>query len=81
MDRSLPTIIEPAPWVDYEIGGYYLRPTTIMRYSLSGDQERAVKYADLSRVSGVLDILSKVPWKINPKILKIVEQIWLDGGG
>lgn len=38
MDRSLPTIIEPAPWVDYEIGGYYLRPTTIMRYSNSGEQ-------------------------------------------
>lgn len=33
MDRSLPTIVEPAPWVDYEIGGYYLRPTSIMRYS------------------------------------------------
>jgi DNA-directed RNA polymerase len=38
MDRSLPTIIEPAPWIDFEIGGYYLRPTTIMRYAYSPDQ-------------------------------------------
>lgn len=35
MDRSLPVIMEPAPWIDYELGGYYLRPTTIMRYNSS----------------------------------------------
>ena len=33
LDRSVPTIIEPLPWVEYEIGGYYLHPSCIMRFS------------------------------------------------
>lgn len=29
--KSLPMIYKPAKWIDYEIGGYYLKPTNIMR--------------------------------------------------
>ena len=31
LDKALPTIIKPAKWVDYEIGGYYLKPTTMVK--------------------------------------------------
>lgn len=31
LDRCLPMVYKPAPWYDYEIGGYYKRPTNLMR--------------------------------------------------
>ncbi len=44
-----------------------------MRYSECRIQERLVKYADLSRMFGVLNYLSAIPWKINRKVLRVVE--------
>ena len=49
MERSLPTIIEPLPWLDPEVGGYYSQATTVMRYSHCPVQERVLKYADNHR--------------------------------
>jgi DNA-directed RNA polymerase len=72
LERSLPTLIEPLPWVDYEIGGYYLRSTLIMRFNECKLQERSMKYADLSRVYNVLNYLGKIPWRINKRILGVV---------
>jgi DNA-directed RNA polymerase len=40
-----------------------------------------VMYADLKRFYGVLNYLGSIPWKINPKVLEVVEQIWSEGGG
>ncbi len=39
-----------------------------------------MKYADNHRVFNVLDYLSKIPWKINKDVLRIVEEIWTEGG-
>lgn len=65
-------MIEPLPWIDYEIGGYYLQSTVVMRFSNSKLQERLIKYSDLSRVYNVLNNLGKVSWKINKKVLQVV---------
>ena len=81
LDRCLPMIYKPAPWTDYEIGGYYQKPTNVMRVEGSAQQERAVKSADMSRVFNVLDTIAKLPWRINQKVLDVVEDIWSLGGG
>ena len=31
LERSLPMMYKPAPWIDYEVGGYYQKPTQVMR--------------------------------------------------
>jgi hypothetical protein len=41
-------IYPPAPWYDHEIGGYYQKPTNLMRIHESILQEQCIKYADLS---------------------------------
>ena len=74
-------MIEAMPWVDYEIGGYYLQPTCVMRFSNCEVQERLIKFSDISRVYNVLNYLGRIPWKINPKVMKVVEDIWEEGGG
>ena len=81
LDRSLPMIYKPAPWVDYEIGGYYQKPTNVMRIQSSMMQENAVKYADLSEVFNLLDIVGRVSWRINKKVLEVMEEVWNGGGG
>ena len=35
----------------------------------------------MSQVCNVLDILGKVAWRVNPKILDVIEYIWASGGG
>lgn len=32
-------------------------------------------------MSRVLDILGSVPWKINKKVLGLIEEVWARGGG
>ena len=81
LDRSLPMINKPAPWKDYEIGGYYQKPTNFMRIEKLGKQESAIKYADLTKLYEVLDIIGSVKWRINKNVLNIVEKIWNNGGG
>ena len=61
-------IYPPAPWKDYEIGGYYQKPTNFMRIEKGGLQETAIKYADLEKMYGVLDIVGKVKWRINKNV-------------
>lgn len=40
-----------------------------------------MKYGDISRASLILDKLSKVAWRINPKVYEVVSAIWSNGGG
>lgn len=58
LDRSLPMIYRPADWYNYEIGGYYKRPTNLMRIHETKSQEQALKYADLTQVFRVLNAIS-----------------------
>lgn len=51
-----------------------------MRFSNCKVQERLVRYSDLSRVFNVLNELGKTPWKINKKVLDVVDALWVEGG-
>lgn len=81
LERSLPMIYKPAPWQDCELGTYYQKPTKLMRVRESTMQENAIKYADLHKIFNVLDLLSETAWRINKKVLNVVEKIWELGGG
>ena len=37
-------------------------------------------YANLLRIFSVLDAINETPWRINKKVLNVVEQIWDQGG-
>lgn len=71
LDKALPMIMKPAKWVDYQIGGYFLKPTTMIRIENSDEQQGAIKHADLGRTFRILDALSGTPWKINKKVMKV----------
>jgi DNA-directed RNA polymerase len=81
LSRSLPMVYKPAPWVEFDVGGYYQKPTSVMRLQGSHLQEKVVKFADMGKVYNVLDILAQTPWRINMPILKVAEEFWEQGGG
>lgn len=80
LDRALPMIYPPAKWIDTNIGGYYLKPTNLIRITDQKLQESAAQKANLQELYDVIDNISSVPWRINSKILNVVMKVWEDGG-
>jgi DNA-directed RNA polymerase len=65
-------IYPPAKWIDTQIGGYYLKPTNLIRIIDQSLQEDAAKRADLSKLYDILDNISRVPWRVNTKVMNVV---------
>ena len=49
LDKALPTIYPPAKWRDYDLGGYYLKPSLVIRYT-ENEQLEIIKKANLKKV-------------------------------
>ncbi|KRX08397.1 hypothetical protein PPERSA_08596 [Pseudocohnilembus persalinus] len=83
LERSLPMIFKPAKWKDSEVGGYYKRPTNLMRLPEVRTQEnmQALKYTKLKQLYEILDIVGSTQWRINKKVLYLMEELWEEGGG
>lgn len=82
LERSLPMVYKPAPWKNYFFGGYYLKQTKMAK--VHPQFREAVKYlnrADLSGMCNVLDVLGSVKWRVNKRVLEIIEYIWSSDGG
>ena len=82
LDRSLPMVYPPAPWKNFFFGGYYLRQTRMAK--VEPQFYTALQYlvqADLQPMCKVLDILGKVPWTINNRVLDTMDYVWSIGGG
>jgi DNA-directed RNA polymerase len=75
-------IFQPMKWRNFKIGGYYLRQTQVSKI-VSDHYEASSLYEcqDVSTIMKVLDTLGDVKWRINNKVLEIVEHIWSNGGG
>ncbi|KAF3555576.1 hypothetical protein F2Q69_00016601 [Brassica cretica] len=79
----VPMLVPPKRWKGYDKGGYLFLPSYIMRTHGSKKQQDALK--DISsktahRVFEALDTLGNTKWRVNRKILDVVERLWADGG-
>lgn len=82
VSKSLPMLYPPMPWKCTRIGGYYLRNTNFSKiYFQNKDAMNVYDNSDVSRVMRILDYQSNVGWKINKRVLDVVEYIWASGGG
>lgn len=81
LERTLPMIAKPSRWTDWETGGYLQRGYPIMRLQGSKVQKTALERADLSRICEVLNIMGDTPWRINSRVLDVVEKLYNIGGG
>jgi len=75
-------IYPPAPWKNFFFGGFYLRQTKMAK--VEPNFKTAVSYliqTDLQPMCQVLDILGKVRWSLNNRVLETQEYVWSIGGG
>jgi DNA-directed RNA polymerase len=80
--KSLPMIFPPLSWKNFSIGCHYLRQTPFSKIVPDHFEASSLyEKSDVSKVMKVLDTLSQVKWRINKKVLDLVEFTWATGGG
>ncbi|KAF8074247.1 hypothetical protein N665_1117s0003 [Sinapis alba] len=79
----LPMLIPPQNWTGYDQGAHFFLPSYIMRTHGAKQQRVAIKKtpkAQLEPVFKALDTLGNTKWRINKKVLSLVDRIWANGG-
>ncbi|KAG9143327.1 hypothetical protein Leryth_018597 [Lithospermum erythrorhizon] len=79
----VPMLVPPRKWKGYDKGGYLFLPSYLMRTHGSKRQQTAVKDVppnQLQKVYEALDTLGNTKWRVNRRILSIVEDLWAGGG-
>ncbi|XP_048495367.1 DNA-directed RNA polymerase 2, chloroplastic/mitochondrial isoform X2 [Beta vulgaris subsp. vulgaris] len=79
----MPMLIPPEKWTGYDRGAYLVLRSFVMRTHGSKHQREAVKRASAEQLEPVfeaLDTLGNTKWRVNKKVLSIVDRIWANGG-
>ncbi|KAJ0744625.1 putative DNA-directed RNA polymerase [Helianthus annuus] len=79
----VPMLVPPRKWKGYDNGGHFYLPSYLMRTHGSKQQQEAVKNAPFSQMKKIyeaLDTLGNTKWRINKRLLDVVESIWASGG-
>lgn len=82
----LPMLVEPRPWKNFDDGGFLTFPTQVLRINsaTSNDVQRlyilsATEKGDLEQAYAALDVLGRTPWRINPRTLDVMLEVWNSG--
>ncbi|EOY31498.1 DNA/RNA polymerases superfamily protein isoform 3 [Theobroma cacao] len=79
----VPMLVPPKKWKGYDKGGYLFLPSYVMRTHGSRKQQDALKGVHVKKMQKVfeaLDTLGSTKWRVNKKVLAVVESIWASGG-
>ncbi|GFP95301.1 DNA-directed RNA polymerase 1b mitochondrial [Phtheirospermum japonicum] len=79
----MPMLVPPLTWTGYERGAYLFLPSYIMRTHGAKQQREAVKRApkpQLEPIFQALNTLGNTKWRVNKRILSVVDRIWANGG-
>ncbi|CAH9103710.1 unnamed protein product [Cuscuta europaea] len=80
----MPMVIPPKDWTGYDKGAYLFLPSYIMRTHGAKQQSDTVKRVprtQLAQVFQALNTLGNTKWRVNKRILGVVDRIWTNGGG
>ncbi|XP_010273705.1 PREDICTED: DNA-directed RNA polymerase 3, chloroplastic isoform X1 [Nelumbo nucifera] len=79
----VPMLIPPKKWKGYDKGGHLFLPSYVMRTHGAKRQQDAIKNVpgkQMQKVFEALDTLGRTKWRVNRKVLGVVESIWARGG-
>lgn len=87
--RLCPTVIPPRPWTAYDEGGYYgdlMEVSSLLRLrdsrTVFGKQYlKRLGQMELEEVRKAINGIQATPWKINRRVLEVMQQIVKLGGG
>lgn len=85
-----PMLVPPKPWRSWHNGGHLMLDTAVIRMQNHLENGKLLQAADRVAASGLglgankvyeaLNALGAVPWKVNQKVLQVVNTAW-DAGG
>ncbi|CAK7326431.1 unnamed protein product [Dovyalis caffra] len=79
----MPMLVPPLNWTGYDQGAYLFLPSYVMRIHGAKQQRDTVKRASRNQLEPVfkaLDTLGNTKWRINKRVLAVVDRIWASGG-
>ncbi|KAL8038500.1 hypothetical protein ABFX02_11G111200 [Erythranthe guttata] len=79
----MPMLVPPVKWTGYDKGAYLYLPSYVMRTHGARQQRDTVKRApreQLKPVFEALDTLGSTKWRVNKRVLSIIDRIWASGG-
>ncbi|KAJ8775300.1 hypothetical protein K2173_020304 [Erythroxylum novogranatense] len=79
----MPMLVPPVKWTGYDKGAHLFLPSYVMRTHGAKQQREAVKVAprkQLQPVFKALDTLGTTKWRVNKRVLNVVDRIWNSGG-
>ncbi|XP_057961393.1 DNA-directed RNA polymerase 1B, mitochondrial-like isoform X2 [Malania oleifera] len=79
----MPMLVPPLKWTGYDRGAYLFLPSYIMRTHGAKQQREAVKKTSknlLESVFEALDTLGDTKWRVNKRVLGVIDRIWASGG-
>ncbi|XP_065879768.1 DNA-directed RNA polymerase 1B, mitochondrial [Euphorbia lathyris] len=79
----MPMLVPPLNWTGYDQGSYFFLPSYVMRTHGAKQQREVIKRTprkQLQPVFEALDTLGNTKWRINKKVLAVVDRIWANGG-
>ncbi|XP_077214718.1 DNA-directed RNA polymerase 3, chloroplastic-like [Tasmannia lanceolata] len=79
----MPMLIPPKTWKGYDKGGYLFLPSYVMRTHGARQQQdaiRSVPRKKLQKVFEALDTLGSTRWRVNRRVLDVIDTLWDRGG-
>ncbi|CAK9142489.1 unnamed protein product [Ilex paraguariensis] len=79
----MPMLIPPLNWTGYDRGAYLFLPSFVMRTHGAKQQRDAVKRVPKKQLEPVFEALNTLgitKWRVNKRVLGVVDRIWASGG-
>ncbi|PIA31839.1 hypothetical protein AQUCO_04800023v1 [Aquilegia coerulea] len=79
----VPMLIPPRKWKGYDRGGHLFLPSYVMRTHGARQQQDAIKSVPRKQMQTVfeaLDTLGQTKWRVNKRVLAVIENFWHGGG-
>ncbi|PUZ69829.1 hypothetical protein GQ55_2G147100 [Panicum hallii var. hallii] len=79
----MPMLMPPICWTGYDKGAHLFLPSYVMRTHGARQQREAVKRAPKEQMQSVfeaLNTLGSTKWRVNKRVLSIIDRIWSSGG-
>ncbi|XP_021815123.1 DNA-directed RNA polymerase 1, mitochondrial-like [Prunus avium] len=79
----MPMLVPPINWTGYDRGAYLFLPSYVMRTHGAKQQREVVKRTprkQLEPVFEALDTLGSTKWRVNKRVLGVIDRIWASGG-
>lgn len=79
----MPMLVPPVKWTGYDKGAHLFLPSYVMRTHGAKQQRETVKRTprkQLEPVFEALDTLGNAKWRVNNRVLSVLDRIWSCGG-